>query len=39
MEVYIPYIAVSTLTSFLGGITYKYYNYEIYKKSKMFIYF
>ena len=28
MEVYIPYIAVSTLTSFLGGITYKYYNYD-----------
>ena len=29
MEVYFPYIAVSTLTSFLGGITYKYYNNEI----------
>ena len=26
MEAYLPYIAVSTLTSFLGGITYKYYN-------------
>ena len=26
MEAYLPYIAASTLTSFLGGITYKFYN-------------
>ena len=34
MEVYFPYIAVSTLTSFLGGITYKYYSNDEKKEIK-----